>query len=74
VWTLAWGAERTEALPRAPAVRHLCTNLVVPGQREAEQTAFELCGRIAATIPFGRLSFRPDTDADALLRRGRNRA
>jgi hypothetical protein len=71
VWSLAWGAERTDPLSPAPALRHLCTNLVLPGHRPAERTAFELCGRVAATIPFGRLSFRPDTDVDALLRRRR---
>jgi hypothetical protein len=68
VWTLAWDAERAEPLPPAQAFRHLCTNLVVPGVGGAEETAFELCGRVAAAVPFGRLSFRRGTDVDALLR------
>jgi hypothetical protein len=74
VWALAWGAERAEALPRAPGLRHLCTNLVLPGQRPTEEAAFALCGRVAAAVPFGRLTFRPDTDVDALVRRGRRAA
>jgi hypothetical protein len=70
-WTLGWDAERTEALPAAEALRHLCTNMVVPGVGRAERTGFELCARVATAVPFGRLSFRKDTDVDALLRRAR---
>lgn len=70
-WTLGWDAERAEALPAAEALRHLSTNMVVPGIARAERTGFELCGRVAAAVPFGRLSFRLDTDVDALLRRRR---
>jgi len=70
VWKLDRGEERLESLAPAEGMRHLCTNLVVPGLRGAERTAFELCGRVAARVPFGRLSFRLDTNVDALLRRG----
>jgi len=70
LWQLAWDAERVEPLPPSQALRHLCTNLVVPDVRRAKK-AFELVGRLATTVPFGRLSFRRDTDVDALLRRGR---
>jgi hypothetical protein len=71
VWELDRDAERTRALGRAEALRHLCANLVVPTVEGAERTAFELCGRVAAAVPFGRLSFRLDTDVDALLGRGK---
>lgn len=71
VWALAWDAERVDMLPPALALRHLGGNLVLPGQPPVERSAFALCGRVAATVPFGRLSFRRDTDVEALLRRGR---
>ncbi len=71
IWTLAWDAERAEVLPAGGALRHLCTNMVVPGVGRAERTGFELCARVATAVPFGRLSFRPHTDVDALLRRAR---
>lgn len=74
VWTLAWNAEGTEPLPPPRAMRHLCTNLVLPGGQHVEKAALALCGRIATAVPFGRLSFQPDTDIDALLRRRGNTA
>ncbi len=74
LWTLAWDGERAEPLPRTQAFRHLCPNLVVPGVPRAQETAFQLCGRVAMAVPFGRLSFRRDTDVDALLRRRRDAA
>jgi hypothetical protein len=75
VWSLAWGAERLEPLRRAEALRHLASNLVLPlrGGGE-EEAAFAVAGRLAANLPFGRLTFRKDTDVDALLRRAEARA
>jgi hypothetical protein len=70
VHVLAWDGEAVAPLPRAGALRHLASNLVLPVDgREERAAAFTAAGRIAAAVPFSRLSFSPRTDVDALLRR-----
>jgi hypothetical protein len=69
LWALAWGAERLEPLRRAQALRHLVSNLVLPlPGGGAEEAAFAVAGRLATTLPFGRLWFHRDTDVEGLLR------
>jgi hypothetical protein len=70
VHALAWDEASIAPLPRPALLRHLATNLVLPLDGPEERArAFATCGAIAAAVPFSRLSFRPDTDVDALLRR-----
>jgi hypothetical protein len=68
VYALAWGSEGVEPL-RGTALRQLATNLVLPldgpGTR---RRALAAAARVAATVPFARLAFRPDSDVDQLLR------
>ncbi len=71
VYSLAWGGEAIEPLGPADAVRSLASSLVVPiGGPPALGRAFHVATAVAATIPFARLSFRLDSDVDAILRRG----
>lgn len=70
VYVLAWDGEGVETLPRAGLLRHLATNLVLPFDGDAERArALGAAARIAAAAKFARLSFRRDTDVDAVLRR-----
>ncbi|BDG05293.1 hypothetical protein [Anaeromyxobacter oryzae] len=70
VYALAWDIERVEELPRRDALRHVATHLALPvDDPSARAAAFAAAGRIAAAAPFRRLSFRRDSDVDALLRR-----
>jgi hypothetical protein len=70
VLALAWDDPSIEPLPRPALLRHLATNLVLPFDGPAERAAaFRVCGDIAAKVPFARVSFRPDTAVDDLLRR-----
>jgi len=69
VYALAWGGEAVDPLPRAGLLRHLATNLVLPLDGPAERLrGFEVCGVLARSAPFRRLTFTPATDVDALLR------
>jgi hypothetical protein len=69
-YALGWGEARIEPLPRAGLLRHLATNLVLPFDGPEERTrALASAAAVAWAVPFARLSFRPDTDVDALLDR-----
>ncbi len=71
VHALAWGGEGVEPLAPAEALRHLTASLVVPcGGAPALARAFAVASAVAAAVPFGRLSFRRDSDVDAILRLG----
>ena len=69
VYRLAWGGEETAPLTPRAALRHLASSLVLPIDEPGERArAFSAAGRIARSVPFRRLAFRPDSDVDALLR------
>ena len=52
VYTLAWDGEDVAPLPRASALRHLASSLVLPVDgREERADAFAAAGRIAAAVP-----------------------
>ncbi len=71
VHALAWSGEGIEPLAPADALRTLTSNLFIPfGGPPALARAFAVAGGIAAAVPFGRLSFRRDSDVDAILRAG----
>ncbi len=71
VHALAWGGEGIEPLAPANALRALVSSLFVPvGGPPALARAFSVAGAIASATPFGRLSFRLDSDVDAILRPG----
>jgi hypothetical protein len=71
IWSLAWGGEATVPLPRT-GLRELATNLVLPLDTPARRTAaLASAAAVAASTPMGHLTFRPDCDVDALLRRAR---
>lgn len=68
-YELAWGDPAIEPIRGPGLLRHLAQGLVLPLESPAERTrAFGVCGALAAAVPFARLSFRRDSDVDALLR------
>lgn len=70
VYALAWGDAAIDPLPRAGLLRHLITNVVLPFDGAEERArALAAAAAVVAVTPFARLSFRPDSDVDALLRR-----
>jgi hypothetical protein len=71
VHALAWGSEGVEPCKPADALRTLASSLFVPtGGSPALARAFAVASAVAATVPFGRLSFRRNSDVDAILRLG----
>ncbi|HVO20981.1 MAG TPA: hypothetical protein VMU15_17090 [Anaeromyxobacter sp.] len=70
VYQLAWGGEGVERLSRT-ALRALAANLVLPVDTPANRRrALAVAAAVASAVPFARLAFRPDSDVDALIRRG----
>ncbi len=75
VHALAWDGEGTAPLGKAEALRHLASSLVAPVGGAAELgRALGVAARVAAAVPSSRLSFRRDSDVDALLRGAAARA
>lgn len=71
VYEIGWDGEAVRPLERIRELRHLLTNLVLPVDGPAEMArAFDLASRVAAAVPFARLSFRPGSDVDAIVRAG----
>lgn len=71
VHALAWDGEGVEPLAATEALRTLAAGLVVPFGGPAELArAFAVASAVATAIPFSRVSFRRDSDVDAILRRG----
>ncbi len=71
VHSLSFEDERVEPLPAVDALRSLGANVVVPfGGPPALARAFAVASAIAAAVPFARVSYRRDSDVDAILRRG----
>lgn len=68
VYALSWDGEAIT--PGAgTALRQLASNLVLPLDTPALRArALAVAAQVARAVPFARLSFRPGTDVDALLR------
>lgn len=70
IYALAWGGEDVVRLP-GPPLRHLLANMTLALDTPALRSrSLAAAAAIARTVPFHRLTFRPDSDVDALLRRG----
>ena len=75
VYTLSWNGEEVIALPRTAALRHLTAHIALfLDEVQTRAAAFAATGRIAAAVPFGRLTFTKQTDVDDLIRRAGVRA
>jgi hypothetical protein len=71
VYALAWGGEAVTWLPQS-ALRTVAANIVLPVDTPANRRrALEVAAAVAAVVPFGKLTFRQDSDVDRLLRGGR---
>lgn len=70
LYELAWGDEDIAPADGRRGLRHLLANLVLPHEGPAQQRqALAAAARLAAAFPLRRLTFRRDTDVDALVRR-----
>jgi len=71
VYTLAWDGEGVEPLS-GTALRLLAANLVLPIDSPTNrERSLAVAAEVARCVPFARLSFRPDSDIERLLRRSR---
>jgi len=74
IYELAWDGEGVSPLHRT-AIRQLATNLVIPfDSPESRGQALAAAAMVAGATPFARFAFHPESDVDALLRRGAPRA
>lgn len=68
---LVWDGEDLLRLPGTP-LRHLLANMSLQLDTPALRArSLAAAADLARSVPFSRLAFRPDSDVDAILRRGR---
>jgi hypothetical protein len=68
IYELAWNGEGVVPMRRS-AVRQLVTNMLLPLDTPQNRgRALATAAAVAGSVPFARLSFRPDSDVDRLLR------